>query len=453
MKVYYNPEMEDLPFPELMSYKLLVEKPSELKDINETEGVKLTGIEAGADITATHQAASIVDQGDLATLDQVNTAQIVNAAIKEAQLADLAVSEGKLRDAAVALAKLADEAVNADKIWKGGNVITLSAQIKDAIILNAHVDSLAAQKITSQIVDAQIANIGWAKILNVAIVDADIVNLTVEKLIGTYLTGKTVRTATSGERVQLDATYHQIEFYDTAGALQGILDMSTEGLRVVSNIAAKSLMFFARTAGGSLQTVATFKTLECRFYKDVLPDANNQRDLGSLSYRWKNLFIAGDLLISGSISGPLKPAVDNSDFIGTSTYGWKSLYFTDTYDPKIYRGASIELEFEAANVKCHRNLVTNVTTLNLGSAGEYWNEVHYQSLHPHTPKIIADKIGFEILNSLKTKNGRLDAVNVDKRIKVNGRLELTHLVMANIAATKDLGKKVKELESTLVVKN
>lgn len=66
MKIYRNREIPDIPFPEILSYRLLVRKPAGLGEINKTEGDKLDGISEGA--TSTFQ---IFFQSDAPTEDMV----------------------------------------------------------------------------------------------------------------------------------------------------------------------------------------------------------------------------------------------------------------------------------------------------------------------------------------------------------------------------------------------
>lgn len=56
---------------EASGYGNISDKPSNLAGINAGEGSKLTGIETGADVTATHTAAAITGQGALATQNTV----------------------------------------------------------------------------------------------------------------------------------------------------------------------------------------------------------------------------------------------------------------------------------------------------------------------------------------------------------------------------------------------
>ena len=123
-------------------------------------------------------AADIINQGALATVDAVNNSQILNDAVDELKLADAAVTaakiavnaviEAKITDGAVTANKVATNAITAVKIEAGaviteklaanavtaakvttGELITLSAQIKDAIINNAKISDLSADKINA----------------------------------------------------------------------------------------------------------------------------------------------------------------------------------------------------------------------------------------------------------------------------------------------------------------
>ena len=53
-------------------YAEITDKPTDLGDINATEGTKLTGIADGADVTASGTALGVVGQGDLATQDRTD---------------------------------------------------------------------------------------------------------------------------------------------------------------------------------------------------------------------------------------------------------------------------------------------------------------------------------------------------------------------------------------------
>lgn len=57
------------------------------------QGTKIDGIETGADVTADHEAATIVSQGALATKDQVDTAEIVNSAVEKEKISVASIDD------------------------------------------------------------------------------------------------------------------------------------------------------------------------------------------------------------------------------------------------------------------------------------------------------------------------------------------------------------------------
>ena len=113
MKIYYNPEMEDLPFPEPISYKLLVEKPESLEDINEVEGTKLAGVEEGA------MNLSLHDSDDLP--EGAINKYLLDGAVTELKLAASAVTEAKIAVNAITEAKIAADAITQNKIANADN--------------------------------------------------------------------------------------------------------------------------------------------------------------------------------------------------------------------------------------------------------------------------------------------------------------------------------------------
>lgn len=77
--------------------------------------------------------------------------------------------------------------ITADQLIKTEALITSHAQIGTAVIKDAHISDLQANKITGQIVDAQIANIDGAKIQDATITNAKIQDLHASKITGQIL--------------------------------------------------------------------------------------------------------------------------------------------------------------------------------------------------------------------------------------------------------------------------
>lgn len=104
----------------------------------------------------------------------VGSTQLKENSVSDGNLMDLSVTEEKLAALAVATGKIKDDAITAAKVWKGGAVITLSAQMGEAVIGTAHIQDAA-------IINAKIGNleVGNSKIMNAAISTAKIQDLAV----------------------------------------------------------------------------------------------------------------------------------------------------------------------------------------------------------------------------------------------------------------------------------
>jgi hypothetical protein len=233
-KIFTNKETPDIPFPEVVPHS--------------------------------HNS---VDSPPLAP-SSVGGVNIKPGAIGDANLADFSVTEQKLADAAVATDKIKEDAVTAAKVWKGGSVITLSAQIADATILSAHIGALqvgnskianaaiSTAKIqdaaitTAEIEDAAVKNakigalevgnsrianasISTAKIQDLAVTDAEIASLNAGKIDAGIMTGRTVRTASSGARVQMSGLDNRFEVYNST-TLAGYIQTYSDNIGIISGI-------------------------------------------------------------------------------------------------------------------------------------------------------------------------------------------------------------------------
>jgi len=112
-------------------YANLSDKPTQLSNINASEGMKLSGIESGADVTGTHQAASIAGQGALATQSSADFATQVSGAQKPENNATVGANWStnltnrptELTDGRVATALHADGYLKS-KVLPGSNIGT-----------------------------------------------------------------------------------------------------------------------------------------------------------------------------------------------------------------------------------------------------------------------------------------------------------------------------------------
>ncbi len=307
-EIYKNEEVAPEGFPEAVS----------MDDVEEgtTYGkVKSENIQNG-----NIQASGIDGLGGLAELDVVTASQLL----------DGCVTGQKLAAAAVEWNKIADEAIKANNIWAGGNVITLSAQIKDAIIQTAHIGDLqvtnakivnvVANKITagtgiinslsvlntltmgSATANGTIQSYGWNGIVNgFQILGGASPSMTVigGTITGAVITGSTLQTGTTGNNV--DITQGRIsQRYNTNEVVYS--DVGTFGgwwgLKNLSGV-SQQYMYVQDTSGN-----IRFKCESGNLYfdlpanKDIVliggrsfsPNASTGYYLGLSSNKWETIY-------------------------------------------------------------------------------------------------------------------------------------------------------------------
>jgi uncharacterized protein YjbI with pentapeptide repeats len=132
----------------------------------------------------------------------ITNAKIANLAVDNAKIANLAVDNAKIANAAITTAKIGDAQITSAKIGtaeiKTANIEDLSvnnAKIANASITNAKVNDLSADKLT-------------AGTINTA-------NVTIS---GTSSTGVDLKSAASGERMEIKST--KILIYDASNVLR-----------------------------------------------------------------------------------------------------------------------------------------------------------------------------------------------------------------------------------------
>lgn len=205
-------------------------------------------------VEAAKLANSAVTAEKIANL-AVGTAAIANAAITDAKIANLAVGSAAIQSLAVGTAHIADAAIVSAKIGdlqvgtaKIADLAVSNAKIADLAVDNAKIANLNAAKITAGTIDA--ARIGANSItashlaVTTSLVvgqviqssnytagsagwritgdgNAEFNNVTVRGTIeSSTITGGTIRTAASGQRIQMsNAAPDQIQFITTGGAI------------------------------------------------------------------------------------------------------------------------------------------------------------------------------------------------------------------------------------------
>ena len=534
LKIFRNEEMDDQPFPETQSYKNLLEIPTELADINKTEGEQLeqgvidiagntTNITQNA-INISLNATDIAGNATNITINATgiatnvtdiagNTTNITqNATNISLNATDIAGNTANITINATGIAtNVTDIAGNASNITQ--NATDISLNVTDIAGNTANI-SVNATNINLRVEKDDVINqinISTEGIL----IAGDNIQLNGDTTVdgsftvsGNIISGGTISGVTfqtgaptgTNKVLRLSSSdTHLIEFMygtDVIGRLEVLYNPANDlaGFDLVGGGGAY-ITGSGKSNMGAIIIGLTNKYLGLdwsggdaateKIVTNAKIDANWEpyqagKDLGgsAAANKWQHLYLSGNIIVGGTVdgidiashagnasahhssvsdginitpasvisAGIIRASVDNAVYLGNSTYGFKSFYFTDAYDAKIYRGPDIHLEFEAANLKCHRNFVANATSLNIGSAGEYFNEVHYQSLVSHTPKVLTK--GLSLLSTIeKMESGKIDEGKLASTFKhKKGGILMDNILMANVAAIKELDNRLTKVE-------
>ena len=171
--------------------------------------------------------------GDLALLDTIGDGQIVDGAISGIKITDNTLVASKIVAGAITAEKISANAVTASKILAGSivadhiasNAITAVKIATDAITSN----KIAADAITSNKIAADAVTSNSISVSELSAISQDVGTLTAGSITGVTITGALFRTATSGERIEMDTTNtNQIRFYNSS-TYYGKLEVDSEG--------------------------------------------------------------------------------------------------------------------------------------------------------------------------------------------------------------------------------
>jgi len=279
-----------------------------------------------------------------------------------------------------------------------GEFITSSAQIKDAIITDAKISGVltvghteaqctdAAANNTQTALDAG-ASLDNAKANGITFIQGGYIKtgiISATNIVTGTLTAVKVQTSSSGMRVVLDNSDNTLKFYDSGGSVAGYMQggsnhITISGityLSVIGQVQASTLYLSGGSGGITVlwNNSLDIGTSSYRFrnlyigtniyvngtvdgvdisahaasasahhtkYTDseargaitgytiypgsVIPNSVITYDLGSSSYKWRNLYIGGDITVpenTPDIHGDLIPTTDNYYELGNSSYKW-----------------------------------------------------------------------------------------------------------------------------------
>ena len=157
--------------------------------------------------------------GDLALLDTIGDGQILDGAISGIKITDNTLVASKIVAGAITAEKISANAVTASKILAGSivadhiasNAITAVKIATNAITAN----KIAAGAITANKLAADAITAESISVANLSALSQDAGTITSGSITGVTITGALFRTATSGERIEMDTTNtNQIRFYN-----------------------------------------------------------------------------------------------------------------------------------------------------------------------------------------------------------------------------------------------
>jgi hypothetical protein len=290
--------------------------------------------EAGADVTSENVAASIAGQGSLATLNQVDTAQIVDGAIEKVKMALLSVDSDILAANAVTSVKIEDNAISAPKILAG-------AVIAGKIAANA----VTATEINVATLSAISANIG---------------TITAGSITGVTITGGTIQTNSDNRT--------GVKMKDVTNYLQ-IYDGTIERMRLTS----EKLIFYNTSATdvGRFYTDGTANMwLENSGSGYLVLKTEDSSLYGTACYSGVNpIWITSNLGISMQSGYPIRissgnvfPASSYSYSVGTASAPFSTMYATTYYfDRSGYTEKYIQMASNGASIDVNHNFFVGGT--------------------------------------------------------------------------------------------
>lgn len=266
-------------------------------------------------------------------------------------------------------------------------------------------------------------------------------------LVGGNITGGTLRTAVSGARVEIGAGVEWINFYDATASqvimyanagnflIQG--QQTTSDIRLIAGTNGEVDFWTGTTLRGYISDVSLYIDVPTSIYlkqgglnrfkadyldveitagssselggnvklgvgsgagssqvnlsKDALYPVVGSVDLGTSSYKYKDLYLSGvanigSLSTTGTLTtGDVIAHASDSHNLGSTSYYWNNLYtdyvrFNSTYG-QIYWGSDLILDIYSGYTiwKGHFDPY-GAGSYNLGGATRYWNDVSYKTL-------------------------------------------------------------------------
>lgn len=240
-KIYEPETIDETPLPEAVIWENIVDAPKSVADLNPADGAALAAATIAIDGLGALAYEDLVNEINIAA-NAVTNAKIAVNAIQGAVIAAGAITATKISDGAIETGKLAANAVTAAKIAAG----TITANEIAA-------STITASKMNVSTLSAITANLGT--------VTAGAIN-------GLTITGGTIRTASSGTRVQLDSSSNELQiysgstkrargydqgwdYYNSSGTLKGSIYVSSNDMLIAADLTSTGKLYYGVGSSGS----------------------------------------------------------------------------------------------------------------------------------------------------------------------------------------------------------
>jgi len=291
---------------------------------------------------------------------------------------------------------------------------------------------------------------------------------------GSIITGGTVQTGTSGQRVVLasdtisiyDASALRMQafggqsswtYFDTSGGVMGGMEGNVSAS--FGSSSTYGLQFGVKTGPSDAAFHLGVYNDKVETYIKLVPGNDDQYDLGGSTQQWKDLYIDGIAYIDG-VGETLPPSSNDAYDLGTSAANWRKIYITDSASHGIYFGSTQTLYFSGGdlnvavdldvsgnidatgNVECANLSLNNggntligdgthvefngtsnahlvpesglIDSAQIGTSTNYWNQINYGSgglVDRSATPSFTKKDEITLLNKMKKKN---NSQKVDK---------------------------------------
>jgi hypothetical protein len=274
----------------------------------------------GADaVTAATIAAGAITAGKIST-NAITADKIEAGAITAVKISSSAITADKIEAGAITAAKIAAEAITAEKLQAD---LVLTSLIKTGPAGTARIEIRGSNIANPGIVSFKGDGSTAFRLYSNGISYLDDIIVDTASVSGT-ITGGTIRTAASGQRVQMQGSTNSLRFYNSSGAIAGEIEGQTLGARFDSSLGAFIQVGGGVTMGSGSTTatsvnssglvllVAPTTTFAANLRR---PDAGNVIQVVSSDLRIKeNVFSITDGI---SVVNQLNPVTFNSKVDGT----------------------------------------------------------------------------------------------------------------------------------------